>query len=213
MPFKPPFTQKFSPNDLIYGLQLQRTIYARLLRIEIRLEQYNVRASIIDQYVVPREVDIIKTGQRQFYNMTLPQNLPYFQNFLSHLSEHPKYRTALTYPNEHPSRISGRKCKGSLSWITIGNNNLTEDMHIHFILDDIDMEYVVKKKEYPGAESNVTASELRWIFRNKEHPQVKRKIQFWKNLEPTIPPWEESGAVLWREYIPRNLPVGFVGLP
>ncbi|MBI6550573.1 hypothetical protein [Xenorhabdus lircayensis] len=213
MPFKPPFTKNFSPGDLIYGLQLQRTIYATLLRIEISSDQYNVRASTVDQYVVPREIGIRKTGLRQFYNMTLPKNLPYFQDFLDYLSEHPKYRTALTYPNEHPPRISDRKCKGSLSWITIGNNNLTKDMHIHFILDDIDMEYVVNKREYPGAESNVTASELRWIFRNKEHPQVKRKIQFWVNLMPTIPPWEESGAELWRKYIPSNPPVGFVGLP
>ncbi|MDC9604135.1 hypothetical protein [Xenorhabdus griffiniae] len=202
------FNQEFAPGDLIYGLRREIARYADSLHLKINLDAFDVQAATVDQYVVPREVELSTTGRCRFYNMTLPKNIPYFQNFISYLADHPKYHTALTYPIENNSRISGRKCKGALSWVTLGNNALTENMHIHFLLDGINMKYVVNKKPYPGnpdLETNVTARELRWIYRNKDHPQVQRKILFWLNRELTSPPWTGNGAVLWRNYVPHHI--------
>ncbi|MEX0447773.1 hypothetical protein [Xenorhabdus sp. SGI246] len=75
------------------------------------------------------------------------------------------------------------------------NGNLPHAMHIHFILDGINMDTVVYKYD-----KNITGKELRWLFRHREYPNVAKKIQFWLNDTPTTPPWEEAGSTLWKNY-------------
>ncbi|PHM28958.1 hypothetical protein [Xenorhabdus budapestensis] len=120
----------------------------------------------------------------------------YKRDFFNHLKSHHKYRTITENINEYNKIDIGRKCKGGLSWASIVNGNLPHDMHIHFILDGINMDSVVYKHD-----KNITGKELRWLFRHREYPNVAKKIQFWLNDTPTTPPWEGTGSTLWKNYV------------
>ncbi|MDC9595186.1 hypothetical protein PSI17_16735, partial [Xenorhabdus sp. IM139775] len=107
---------------------------------------------------------------------------------------------------ESKGTLFSRKCKAGLSWITMSNDNtnLVKNNSVHFILDNIDMKYVVHKRRYPGAPHDITSHELRWIYRNRKNINVQKKIQFWLNGHPTFPPWEsEEGERMWRLYTPK----------
>ncbi|KMJ43781.1 hypothetical protein PSI19_17640 [Xenorhabdus khoisanae] len=211
MPFKEPFTRKFITGDLIYGLHHERVKYTKRYEpfkgIKISMTRSNIRAVTIDQYVVPPELSL-EDGAIRTQNMRTTKKLPYHKSFTSHLDNHPKYHTALTSASEEGrGKIFSRKCKGGLSWITssIGHNDLVKKNSIHFILDGIDMNYVVNKKIYPGAKNDITAHELRWIYRKRKDINVQEKIQFWLNGQPTVPPWEsDEGKKIWRRYTPMT---------
>ncbi|MBC8948207.1 MULTISPECIES: hypothetical protein [Xenorhabdus] len=225
MPFNAPFRQKIHPNDLIYGLKDQRINYTKefpeFKLLELEMSKYRVRPRIIDEYVIPVDAEMRSDGQERKNRMTLGRKQRFQSNFMSYLSQHPKYYTtqkslADIKKEEEREKTNvdimsqfGRKCKGGLSWITRNDDEMTKDMHVHFILDKIDMEYIVQKKEYPGSRgsSDITARELRWIYRNRHFFRVQQKIQFWLNGKPTTPPWEsKEGEALWNQYIPQNEP-------
>ncbi|MCG3462400.1 hypothetical protein [Xenorhabdus bovienii] len=227
MPFNAPFRQKIHLGDLIYGLKDQRTNYTKKFPefklLELKMSQYRVRPRIIDEYVIPVDAEMRSDGQKRKNRMTLGKKKRFQSNFMSYLDQHPKYYTTQKSladikkeEGEEREKINanvtlqlGRKCKGGLSWITINDDEMTKDMHVHFILDDIDMEYIVQKKEYPSSwgSSDITASELRWVYRNRHLFRVQQKIQFWLNGKPTTPPWEsKEGEALWNQYIPKNEP-------
>ncbi|KAB8029065.1 hypothetical protein [Fluviispira multicolorata] len=53
---------------------------------------------------------------------------------------------------------------------------------------------------------DITASELRWVYRNRKHPKVEAGIQFWKNKVPCEAPWNMPlYKNLWLSYHPKNV--------
>ncbi|OKP02755.1 hypothetical protein [Xenorhabdus eapokensis] len=227
MPFNAPFRQKIYPSDLICGLMEDRFKYIKgvyeFQLIELKINQYRVRPRIIDEYVIPIDAETKVSGQKQKNRMTLGKKRRFQSNFMSYLDQHPKYCTTqrsladIEKEEKEDEKIDanvmlqfGRKCKGGLSWITISDDEITKDMHVHFILDSIDMVYVVQKKAYIsfwGSASDITARELRWVYRNRHLYRVQQKIQFWLRGKPTTPPWEgKEGEALWNQYIPKNEP-------
>ncbi|OKP04539.1 hypothetical protein [Xenorhabdus eapokensis] len=184
----------------------------------------NYRPIFIDHYVLPQEKPRLRgTSQeekeeyrRRYFiwefqsnNMKLAKNHPYQKSFTSYGDNHQKYNTAFseTLTKEGVGKLFSRKCKAGLSWITMsdGNNDIVKNNTIHFILDNIDMRYVTNKLNYRHDRSDVTAIELRWIYRNRENPNVQKKIQFWLNGHPTLPPWEnEAGKKMWKLYTPNS---------
>jgi hypothetical protein len=48
-----------------------------------------------------------------------------------------------------------------------------------------------------------TGSELRWIYRNRQDPRVAARLQFWQDMQPCFPPWEQpQWRRLWQTYRP-----------
>ncbi|MBD2814740.1 hypothetical protein ID850_08170 [Xenorhabdus sp. Flor] len=127
----------------------------------------------------------------------------YENNFFDHLKKHNKYHTVIEHcsdgTNEDDLLTIGRKCKGGLSWISMSNSKLTHNIHIHFILDGINMDTIVYKRD-----KNITGKELRWLFRHREYPEVAAKIQFWLDDRPTSPPWTGLGSNLWTNYVSHD---------
>ncbi len=78
---------------------------------------------------------------------------------------------------------------------------------IHFVLDGINMSAVVSKKGEEG--QSVTASELRYAYRNKE--KLAGKIHFYTDDKETEAPWD-SNPELWRTYSPQMNSVARLGL-
>lgn len=82
-------------------------------------------------------------------------------------------------------------------------------MKIHFVLDVLDIESVVDKvKENlsnpsrPGPGESITASELRYIYRNRE--RLENNVIFYRNNEKVNAPWVDNKA-LWNNYKYRSL--------
>ncbi|MDC9582040.1 hypothetical protein PSI15_10760 [Xenorhabdus sp. PR6a] len=124
----------------------------------------------------------------------------YEEDFFKHLKNNKKYCNIVDKNQKYSELTIGRKCKGGLSWSGRSHSKLVRDIHVHFILDGIDMERVAEKRE---DEKSITGKELRWLFRHRYHLKVMQKIQFWNNGNPTCPPWEGSGCHIWNNYEKR----------
>ncbi|MFS2199944.1 RHS repeat-associated core domain-containing protein [Pseudomonas sp. Pseusp3] len=67
---------------------------------------------------------------------------------------------------------------------------------VHFILDELDMNQVVKKTQ-----PSLTSSELRYLYRNRS--KVVDKVLFYQQGKLVDAPWRTDRA-LWSQYIPKN---------
>ncbi|PHM45768.1 T3SS effector EspK [Xenorhabdus mauleonii] len=161
----------------------------------------------------------IGSAQRREYNLNLPKKRGFRDNYNAHMIGHKAYYTAML--PEHDKRQLDyevrkkhfiRKCKGGLSWVVTDSDPIAQKIKVHFILDGLDMRSIVSKQPYVNnktgevSKTSITASELRWIYRNRHNPKVKQKIHFWFEGKPTIPPWEsEEGKMIWQKYVPKYL--------
>ncbi|MDR0217363.1 MAG: hypothetical protein LBI71_00500 [Enterobacteriaceae bacterium] len=225
MPFLPPFRKRFIIGDLIYGLSHIRQKYLNIFNFataNIYFSNEMYPPIVIDSYLTPTDernrIEFmvnyernVKSGnninlnnEEKFLNYLhqceytkSPKYKIYKDDFFKHLENHEKYKIALeNNPDNDDSLIFGRKCKGGLSWITFGNSKLFPDAHIHFLLDGIDLDRIINKRD-----NYITGKELRWLFRHRHYPKVANKVQFWKNCRPTTPPWTGFGSTEWEKYI------------
>jgi hypothetical protein len=56
---------------------------------------------------------------------------------------------------------------------------------------------------------SITGSEIRWIYRHRNDPTVRARVQFRcgraMNYRTCEPPWQTpEGAVLWSQYHPKS---------
>ncbi len=72
-----------------------------------------------------------------------------------------------------------------------------DSLKVHFLLDDIDFSLVVNKSK-PA----ITASELRYAFRNKD--KLAGKVYFYEKGKVVAPPWEQD-PMLWASYRPASV--------
>ncbi len=229
MPFFQPFIKEFIAGDLVYGLGEQRGKYVfkdssppafQGAATHIYEERYP--PLLIDDYLVPSE-EIYMRGfinrnqndskghvyrlykNRLNYIDSDHHIYPrYAKDFFKHLSNDKKYCSVIDKNQELDRLNLGRKCKGGLSWISKSNSLLVRDIHVHFILDGIDMKRVADKLNECDESGNkikkITGQELRWLFRHRNHPEVRKKVQFWRNGQPVSPPWEDLGRHIWNNY-------------
>ncbi|KAB7896290.1 hypothetical protein GA565_09980 [Rouxiella sp. S1S-2] len=74
---------------------------------------------------------------------------------------------------------------------------IDDSIKVHFLLDDIDFSLVVNKNKYA-----ITASELRYAFRNKN--KLAGKVYFYEKGKVVAPPWEQD-PMLWASYRPASV--------
>lgn len=71
---------------------------------------------------------------------------------------------------------------------------------VHFILDGLDYERVVKK--IPG---DVTSAEIRWLYRHRSDEQVMNHITFWLDGDVKDAPWLwPTNAAAFAKYQPKS---------
>ncbi|WP_338805287.1 hypothetical protein WDV76_10245 [Xenorhabdus griffiniae] len=206
MPFYQPFKTSFESGDLIFGLYDKRKQHAQKHPgFQLVLDPNNI--STIDRYsITQNEIKV-----RKMYGQQIPHNQ---ESFTTAVMEHWKYRDILNQEDNYkidirngnvyyPRKITSRKCKAGLSWYS----HSLSHANIHFILDGIDMENVINKKNNPKIDKgkdSYTNKELRWIYRNRKDPRVQSCIQFWLDGSPVSPPWIEGRYVdLWQNYQPK----------
>jgi hypothetical protein len=215
MPFTEPYRKSYEPGDLIYGVESARKRYM-MLSNPFAAAPGNMPT--IDEHAILKVE--IEAKKSKGVKPTAGE-----KNFVYALKEHSKYNQALHGPDTNAAvRL---KTKGGLYWAT-----LVEGKHVHFILDEIDIMAVVEKnnttknKDKPATATepknrSVTGSELRWVYRNREHPKVRGFIQFWFDFKPVPPPWIQyarfdfqtqtvvrstpnEAAGLWSAYRPKK---------
>ncbi|MDC9593312.1 hypothetical protein [Xenorhabdus sp. IM139775] len=226
MPFYVPFETHFSEGDLIYGLSYYRDNYIinKISGFE-NAQDYLGKdiwpSPFIDNYLVPPE----EKYMRNFINSN--QNDPeekfhrlykdklkyidshhkypkYAKDFFKHLGRDNKYRSVIEASEGLDYLNLGRKCKGGLSWVSKGNSKLIRNIHVHFILDGINMKAVADKceefHELGSKNKSITGQELRWLFRHRDDSKVSKKVQFWKDGKPVSPPWNGDEGRVWDNY-------------
>ncbi len=182
MPFKKPYSN-FKKGDLIYGLKDPRANFIKSFGFNPLEGGHTIDNYSIFQY---------EFSDRKQIKYKHPQD----QNkFKKALKKHHYYKCALkddNAPTEH-------KCKGGLYWATFSK----VEKNVHFLLDEISQTDVVKKIGNYG--KSITASELRWVYRFREHPNIQNRIQFWLNSKQCCPPWKNPpGQSLWPQYSPTR---------
>jgi hypothetical protein len=193
MPFMEPWVNEVREGDLVFGVSndektIGKAVFLKTHQNGVSMTQYNV------------------TNIENMFSQTPQGNAAQFDHALA---GHKKYSQATGADDSN--EVFRWKCKGGLYWATFIE---TQAIKVHFVLDDLDLKQVVKKSnssDIKGRNScfrqveksrSVTGSELRWIYRNRAHPGVRQRIQFWLNDAPCGPPWVSNGR-LWARYKPK----------
>ena len=122
----------------------------------------------------------------------------------SRFSEELDHCRLTTTPSDSPGKRTAVARISKLGIITAAMPDTTH--HIHFALDNIDMEAVVRKT---GAHGNsITASELRSAHRLGK--AITGRLHFYLNGQPCPAPWIDNPA-LWSERQPKRQ-MNFSGL-
>ncbi|OGO59659.1 MAG: hypothetical protein A2V85_12180 [Chloroflexi bacterium RBG_16_72_14] len=197
MPFNAPW-RDFEKGDLVYGIEGEWNTGRARFFTEQKLGDGPKFARIDDYPVLASEMQHMR-GRRP----------PEAKAFVKALGGHPKYGGAVS--GEDDNAAVRWKSKGGLYWAIM----VDPGIHVHFVLDGIEQEAVVQKSyqgtisdvgahEDPGKTRSVTGSELRWVYRNREHERVQERVQFWLKNKQCAPPWHGNGAPLWAQYQPRK---------
>lgn len=89
----------------------------------------------------------------------------------------------------------GRACKGGIEYTTRNGND------IYFVLDELDIEWAIRDVIFPSPlmGKSITGREIRWVYRNRENPEVKDHVKFVRDNEIVSTPWETDKKP-WQVY-------------
>tara|TARA_Y100001960_G_C14762043_1_gene874647 strand:+ start:680 stop:1621 length:942 start_codon:yes stop_codon:yes gene_type:complete len=121
-----------------------------------------------------------------------PQRAIQFRDFLS---QHPKYDVS-------GYRKTGNMDAARAAWLKTSKAGLEfqatqRDGKIHFILDDLTFDRVLKQDMLPSAKAaarikyplDITSGEVRWLFRNRTNKKVVEAVVFWLRGQKVSAPW------------------------
>ncbi|WP_157798835.1 hypothetical protein [Serratia marcescens] len=195
------------------NLSLKNGIKEKLIKKMIA-EKRVIRGGMMQDYIstkrfgqmlsIPEDIEVQVKNYRDF---------PLWNAYFSAGEQNPKFNVRSIYdevknnPNKSqyhqwmggtdaPAGIAPKLLwkRGSKLCLELSANGSSKHK-IHFVLDQINMELVVGKNSEEG--QSITASELRYLYRNKE--RFMGKIHFYKNDIETEAPWETQPWV-WENY-------------
>ncbi|MGK9086241.1 hypothetical protein KXR64_20940 [Brucella intermedia] len=140
------------------------------------------------------------------------RNYPLWDDFFKAGENNPKFNIANIYRevrkspgispyhvwNGNSSQLAPRLLWKRGSKIGIEMTASGAGNRIHFALDGLDEEKIVHKEGAQG--QSITASELRYVYRNRE--RLAGKVFFYRNKAETDAPWITNPG-LWASYSPR----------
>lgn len=181
----------FLENDLVYGLGDFRHIYLNYEAFDWSKIYTNRYPYAINYFSPSREIvkDLLWFVPKQSVQLAFNQSI----------YRHKKYNSILVDQKQNSLdlvTIIGRKSKAGINWAK------EDQFRIHFNIDGIDMNKVVEKTPIEGVKS-ITGSELRYIYRSRDDPNMAGVVQFWKNGNRVAPPWV-TDKPLWDGYKPKS---------
>lgn len=208
MPFNDPW-EPYRPGDFIFGINEAIAAFQKAKSV--------AKATIADSVVTVRQLTDQRSGLATFSDARLAQNTAYLDSLERHPKYHAVYSGGSASPGTPKSNAQFRlKSKNAL------NHYVEAGIGVHFILDGLNLDEVVNKNfKVPGKPQSpnnefkhsatdkirtVTGAELRWIYRNRDRPDVQKFVQFWLKGNPCPPPWTllfkalDSTAPDWQIY-------------
>ncbi|HDW8363364.1 hypothetical protein [Escherichia coli] len=179
---------EFSDGDLIFGIAIIiKEIQLHL--IKSRNCQYIIQADLTN--------DVWSYADTRF---AVKNTNDRSVGFLNHISMHDRYNvSALFISNTFKNRVNvfkkTSKCGLEYQLLILKNR-------VHFFIDGLDLSSVASKTDGHGR--SVTASELRWLYRHRYMPDVRKNLVFWKNYKK-LSQEDVFSLPLWQAYRPKKI--------
>lgn len=159
--------------------------YYQLTQSDSKFNYKRLFEKLVEKYPTANQID--KPLANNFITKFIMKN--YFKSKI-----YSRYLSKNRIHNEVTELLIMRGCKSGLE---LSKNH--DMLEIYFVLDGINMENVVYKKEIEG--NSITARELRYLYRNRH--QLKGNINFINQGEIVLAPWASNGE-LWKNYHPKK---------
>ncbi|EFE6163583.1 type III secretion protein GogB, partial [Escherichia coli] len=118
--------------------------------------------------------------------------------FKQHLKSHNNYNVTMADLSVYNrDKLWAKTSKAGLEFQT-----LTRNKTVIFCADEIVNSLKLIANKSDGYGQSITASELRWIYRNKDNDQIMKNIKFYLRGKE-IPAEKILGAPEWKDYKPK----------
>ena len=179
-------------QELVYGMKeimqrIEMNIHDKMIKRQQGCCSQSKNISLSREYT-----DYLSKHERYSFSSTA---LDFGQHFFApHESDRPTGPISSTPEiNRYASKLISRGSKAALSMLL----ESTDDRQIHFLLDGLDVTRVILKS---GGHSS-TASELRYLYRNRDN--LNGKVKFYLNRQEVSAPWV-SNPRQWKAYRPSQ---------
>ncbi|EFK1696178.1 type III secretion system effector EspK [Escherichia coli] len=187
----------FREGDIVYGLSSPR----EKLVNSIKLVNDFSKKDIITQNTLTNAVWDPRTPRKYKQDPLIKRALNEHERgikFKQHLKSHNNYNVTMAdlcvYNRD---KLWAKTSKAGLEFQT-----LTRNKTVIFCADEIVNSLKLIANKSDGYGQSITASELRWIYRNKDNDQIMKNIKFYLRGKE-IPAEKILGAPEWKDYKPK----------
>jgi hypothetical protein len=157
-------------------------------------------------------------GKRKTAGTPTPEQQQEAAEYKTWLEDHSKYSPTNQRVREEPLSSPFRQWDRTKKSSKAGLEYTTKKKQkkVHFVLDGLNQEAVVKKLDHRNmareqkinpetgdSQQSITASELRFLYRKRNDPDVIGNVQFWESGNRVAAPWLTNPA-LWNQYKPKS---------
>ncbi|EET0705966.1 type III secretion system effector EspK, partial [Escherichia coli] len=184
----------FREGDIVYGLSSPR----EKLVNSIKLVNDFSKKDIITQNTLTNAVWDPRTPRKYKQDPLIKRALNEHERgikFKQHLKSHNNYNVTMADLSVYNrDKLWAKTSKAGLEFQT-----LTRNKTVIFCADEIVNSLKLIANKSDGYGQSITASELRWIYRNKDNDQIMKNIKFYLRGKE-IPAEKILGAPEWKDY-------------
>ncbi|EQB4284982.1 type III secretion system effector EspK, partial [Escherichia coli] len=187
----------FREGDIVYGLSSPR----EKLVNSIKLVNDFSKKDIITQNTLTNAEWDPRTPRKYKQDPLIKRALNEHERgikFKQHLKSHNNYNVTMADLSVYNrDKLWAKTSKAGLEFQT-----LTRNKTVIFCADEIINSLKLIANKSDGYGQSITASELRWIYRNKDNDQIMKNIKFYLRGKE-IPAEKILGAPEWKDYKPK----------
>ncbi|WP_109091760.1 type III secretion system effector EspK [Escherichia coli] len=187
----------FREGDIVYGLSSPR----EKLVNSIKLVNDFSKKDIITQNTLTNAVWDPRTPRKYKQDPLIKRALNEHERgikFKQYLKSHNNYNVTMADLSVYNrDKLWAKTSKAGLEFQT-----LTRNKTVIFCADEIVNSLKLIANKSDGYGQSITASELRWIYRNKDNDQIMKNIKFYLRGKE-IPAEKILGAPEWKDYKPK----------
>ncbi|EFA6052077.1 type III secretion system effector EspK [Escherichia coli] len=187
----------FREGDIVYGLSSPR----EKLVNSIKLVNDFSKKDIITQNTLTNAVWDPRTPRKYKQDPLIKRALNEHERgikFKQHLKNHNNYNVTMADLSVYNrDKLWAKTSKAGLEFQT-----LTRNKTVIFCADELVNSLKLIANKSDGYGQSITASELRWIYRNKDNDQIMKNIKFYLRGKE-IPAEKILGAPEWKDYNPK----------
>ncbi|ECG8610354.1 type III secretion protein GogB [Salmonella enterica subsp. salamae] len=187
----------FRSGDIVYGLSSPK----EKLVNSIKLVNDFSKKDIITQNTLTNAIWDSRTPRKYKQDSLIKRALNEHERgmkFKQHLMNHNNYNVTMADLSVYNrDKLWAKTSKAGLEFQT-----LTRNRTVMFCADELVNSLKLIANKSDGYGQSITASELRWIYRNKDNNQIIKNIRFYL-CGKEIPAEKILGAPEWKDYSPK----------